>query len=1074
MVAELEPGGGGGEAAAEIAMDHPAFYNVTLKNWATPWTNREFDVFQPLNDYTATVIGLVRDGDIGADFRDILTGNVTYAFAYYDYSFDGDPETGSITYNDIGDLNDTDMLTALSRLVTKVEEGHNCWEAADSACASIMTNYIEAWASESGSVSNVIILVAPEDPDRDPGATKAFPADTALFEEHVYDDVLAVYCSSCHSDTGATMQQQPYFASANVDLAYENAQSRMDLETAANSRFVVKLSEGHNCWDGSCAASMAEMQAAIAAFSGEIDVAEVDADLVTSKAITLPEGVVASSGGRVETNVIALYEFKEGEGSVAFDTSGVDPAANLNIFDDVDWVGSWGIRINNGQARATTASSRKFYDNIALGTGEYSVEAWVVPANVSQEGPARIISYSGGDEIRNFTLGQTLYNYNYMSRSSLTDANAMPFVSTPDADEVLQATLQHVVTVYDPIEGRSIYVNGELVSETDPVAGGTLTDWDDSYALVVGNETSGNYLWQGTVRLLAIYNRAMTEEDILANYDAGVGEKYFLMFNISDIIDVTDAYIVFEVQQFDDYSYLFNTPFFYVLSGDPASVGPIALEGMRIGINGKEATQGQAYSKLVTDLDGSEYGELGQILSSVGTVIALENGPDLDEFFLTFDQLGGESYVRTDNTIFTETDPEDIEQSVIGIKTFEEIDATLSEITTVPRTNANVASTFNTVKQQMPTSPAIDGFLSAHQMGITQLAVEYCNELTSDTTLRSSYFSGFDFSLAEGSAFGDTSLVIDPLVENLLAHNIGADQAEEAPDLADVEGGVNTAGSNVLVGQAGGQEDFLSTAGYSKQGLPGDMVPQAPNPDDPTFNTHVDDRLGLLFHSDSQMLEGITEKTATTALGNINGAVIAARSENDTGNNPHNPMYAINQAGANGDILALVGSRASVSGGNSMSPMNMINPEVQPTKVDRASDATGLVDTGSLVGLLSQDDTVAVMEAAYRLSNSKLSNVDTNLGITQDDIVKELVRCGYVKSAHIADRFGTLDLDPVNDPDIVGPGGIFSIDEYNGDSEFRKTASIMKLVMNGHAGAGTITMGGYDYHTGDRATGVDN
>lgn len=77
MVAELEPGGDGGEAAADIAMNHPAFYNVTLKNWATPWTNRDFDVFQPLNDYTATVIGLVRDGDT-ADFRDILTGDVTY------------------------------------------------------------------------------------------------------------------------------------------------------------------------------------------------------------------------------------------------------------------------------------------------------------------------------------------------------------------------------------------------------------------------------------------------------------------------------------------------------------------------------------------------------------------------------------------------------------------------------------------------------------------------------------------------------------------------------------------------------------------------------------------------------------------------------------------------------------------------------------------------------------------------------------------------------------------------------------------------------------------------------------
>lgn len=61
--------------AAFMAMDHPDFYRVTLKNWSTPWTNREFDVFQPLNDYSATLIGLVRDE---SDFRELLTADVVY------------------------------------------------------------------------------------------------------------------------------------------------------------------------------------------------------------------------------------------------------------------------------------------------------------------------------------------------------------------------------------------------------------------------------------------------------------------------------------------------------------------------------------------------------------------------------------------------------------------------------------------------------------------------------------------------------------------------------------------------------------------------------------------------------------------------------------------------------------------------------------------------------------------------------------------------------------------------------------------------------------------------------------
>jgi hypothetical protein len=63
------------EAAAAIAMQNPAFYNVTLKNFATPWTNEEQTVFAPLNDYSATVIGMIRDNK---DFREVLYGNYLY------------------------------------------------------------------------------------------------------------------------------------------------------------------------------------------------------------------------------------------------------------------------------------------------------------------------------------------------------------------------------------------------------------------------------------------------------------------------------------------------------------------------------------------------------------------------------------------------------------------------------------------------------------------------------------------------------------------------------------------------------------------------------------------------------------------------------------------------------------------------------------------------------------------------------------------------------------------------------------------------------------------------------------
>lgn len=285
----------------------------------------------------------------------------------------------------------------------------------------------------------------------------------------------------------------------------------------------------------------------------------------------------------------------------------------------------------------------------------------------------------------------------------------------------------------------------------------------------------------------------------------------------------------------------------------------------------------------------------------------------------------------------------------------------------------------------------------------------------------------------------------------------------------DLAGGANISGSNVLVGNRNGQLDFLSSAGYSKLGLPGDVIPSVVNAQT-GLSDFINNDYGLSFHSDSAFLRGIQDKTDATTATNTAGAVIPARSDNDTGNNPHNPMYGINKIGADGSLLTLIGSRSSDSGGNSMSPASMIDLSVRPTKVDRPSDVTGLVDIGDLVGLLSQEDAVSVMESVYRISDRKMDNVQTN--VSSDAVIKELVRCGYVKSADLADRFGDPStLNPELDPDIVGDTGIFTQDEFDNDGEFRKTASVMKLVINGFAGAGTITMGGYDYHTGDRSTG---
>jgi hypothetical protein len=286
----------------------------------------------------------------------------------------------------------------------------------------------------------------------------------------------------------------------------------------------------------------------------------------------------------------------------------------------------------------------------------------------------------------------------------------------------------------------------------------------------------------------------------------------------------------------------------------------------------------------------------------------------------------------------------------------------------------------------------------------------------------------------------------------------------------DLTGGGNIAGSNVLVGGPTGQLDFLSVAGYSKLGLPGTMVP---NPS--ATGNFIDASLGLRFHSDSAHLRGIKARASVTAMANTNGSIIPALSQNDTNTNPHNPMYAIYQYGARGGLLNLIGSMNSVSGGNSMAPPTMVIAVAQPTKVSSSADTTGLVSTGELSTLMPSADVTNVLESMKRISDSKYGLVQAYTDSTMNGLAlgpTGIQACSYTKAAYIVDKYNSpAAVNPDVDPHIVGPAGIFQSAEYLANSDYQKTAAVMKLVIDGNAAAGTIQMDGFDYHTGDRATG---
>jgi hypothetical protein len=670
-----------------------------------------------------------------------------------------------------------------SLIVTKVSGGHNCWLADPTACGQILTTWISNWAGATGAASATQVqLQAP--PAQSVGQSLNFPASYNDYQSTVYT-LTSQYCVRCHSSAAsAATMQSPYFADPTLAIAYPAAIPKIDFTGCSpfvagngagacgtNSRFYQRLlTDNHNCWDN-CAADAALMLAQIQAFAQMLAPANIDPSLVVSKALSLSQGTIASGANRYDADTIAKYEFQTGSGYTAYDTSGIDPAADLTISGNVLWAGGWGINVGaGGKAQASTSASSKIY-NLIQATGEFSVEAWVAPALVAAD-KSYMVSYSGGDTLRNFTLGQTNQDYDFMLRSSKSDLNGMAQLKTPDTAMLLQASLQHVVLTYDPVNGRQIYVNGVNANVPDPQKGGTISNWDNTFALVLGNEVSGDRSWQGLIKFVAIHSRAMSGTQVLQNFNAGVGQRYYLLFNVAAVTGVSQAYIMFTASQYDSYSYMFYQPTF--ISLDPAvtssNIPSIAVKGLRIGLNGTVPQVGQAYIPLNTTVSSANFTAQGAVLSTIGTVIGLQSGPLTDQFFLTFDQLGSHTHVVVEPTPTPPAPAPGPVVADIGVRTFAQVNSTLAQLTGVPMTNATVNATYLAVQQQLPSNPTLEGFSSSNQIGVAQLAIQYCNVAVNTPSLQSQLF-GAPLSASQFKTPSGVSIVTNALATRVLGNS---------------------------------------------------------------------------------------------------------------------------------------------------------------------------------------------------------------------------------------------------------------------------------------------------------------
>ncbi|HVW71256.1 MAG TPA: hypothetical protein VHB68_19915 [Steroidobacteraceae bacterium] len=136
MKALIDAGGGNQQSlinAANVAVQAPTFYNVVLKNMVIPWTNRNQTVFAPLNDYAATVIGMVRDN---VPFNTVLSGDILYTVTGSGSGSLPAPAINNNNHYATAEANGVDLSTALKATTQSAVYG-----LPSSATAGVITTY---------------------------------------------------------------------------------------------------------------------------------------------------------------------------------------------------------------------------------------------------------------------------------------------------------------------------------------------------------------------------------------------------------------------------------------------------------------------------------------------------------------------------------------------------------------------------------------------------------------------------------------------------------------------------------------------------------------------------------------------------------------------------------------------------------------------------------------------------------------------------------------------------------------------------------------------------------------------
>ncbi len=630
-------------------------------------------------------------------------------------------------------------------------------------------------SSDSGTVAGPaapnggpIIPADPGDPMPDPvdpnNPNTPPPVDEqALFAATVHPVITNpnYTCVLCHNGTN---QLAIPFAVADVANSYAvvSGQGLAILANPPASSLHQRPLTNHNC-GALCPTIAADVLQAIQSWAAQSAAGNPPppGGAVVASATTNFSQVVEGSIPRADANVITMFRFDEGAGSATtVGTSNVGAGITLNLEGGAQLLDEGGLRnvAPVGKAQASLADSQKLF-NLLSAANQFSVEAWVNPANADQTGPARIVSYSIDTGRRNFTLGQRTVQYISRVQTLQTGPNGSNPELRADDPPVTAEVLTHVVMTYDNMAGgRKIYVNGVLAAEE--TIQGDMLNWQDDNIFVLGNEVTNNRPWAGDLKMVAIHNKALNGAEIAQNFEAGAGAITSLRFDVANILGAP-GYIEMQASVLDPFAYVFARP---MLVSDATGV---AVKNMRIAVNNNVPVAMQVFRRLDTMVMQS-----GQEISPLGAVIPSDLGMELDQFHLEFEVLGGQTgLAETIGGPVPPIPPADVEEPDVGVRTFSQVHDTMAALTGISQGDADVRDRYNELRDSLPPTSNVLGFAGANQIAIQRLATTYCGEITGNNNRCENFFNIGNClvaNAAEKDAIAGT--VYDKIIGNNLAN----------------------------------------------------------------------------------------------------------------------------------------------------------------------------------------------------------------------------------------------------------------------------------------------------------------